>query len=272
MGKKVFSTAILGAGSAVAAGLMVSGRMEVGYHTISTPKLNRAVRMAVVADLHGKMNGSNPEELFQKIQNQTPDAILLPGDIVDDKRPNDFAYSLLDKLGKNFACYYVTGNHELRRPDSEQVKEEIRRRGITVLEGETKRLNIFGQQLEFSGADSQEIGMAEWREQLQRCEKARTPERFSVHLCHRPNYPKWFQKAGFDLVVSGHAHGGQARIPGTKVSLIAPQQGLFPKYTSGLYQLGDTTLAVSRGLCTGSWPRFFNPQELMILDLLPKLR
>lgn len=228
MGKKVFSTAILGAGSAVAAGLMVSGRMEVGYHTISTPKLNRAVRMAVVADLHGKMNGSNPEELFQKIQNQTPDAILLPGDIVDDKRPNDFAYSLLDKLGKNFACYYVTGNHELRRPDSEQVKEEIRRRGITVLEGETKRLNIFGQQLEFSGADSQEIGMAEWREQLQRCEKARTPERFSVHLCHRPNYPSGSKRRALIWWCPATPTEARPGSPAPRSASLRPSRDCFP--------------------------------------------
>ena len=271
MGKKMIRTAIVGAGSAVAAGLMVSGKMEVGYYTVVTPKLNRAVRLAVVSDLHGHMNGTTAEALFTKIQDQTPDAIVLPGDIVDDKRDSGFAYTLLDQLGKTFACYYVTGNHELRRKDHETAVEEIRRRGIHVLNGDTKRLNVFGQQLEFSGADAQEIGMSQWREQLSKCEEERNPERFSIHLCHRPNYPTWFQKAGFDLVISGHAHGGQIRLPGTKISLIAPQQGLLPKYTSGLYELGDTQLAVSRGLSTGSWPRIFNPPELMILDLLPKI-
>ena len=88
-------------------------------------------------------------------------------------------------------------------------------------------------------------------------------------LSQRPERTECYRDSGFDLVVSGHAHGGQVRLPGMINGLFAPHQGAFPDYAGGLYALGSTTLVVSRGLCRNLLPRVFNPPELVALDLLP---
>ena len=89
-------------------------------------------------------------------------------------------------------------------------------------------------------------------------------------LCHRPEYTADFRRSGYDLVVSGHAHGGQWRLPGVINGLYAPGQGLLPKYAGGLYDLGKTKLVVSRGLRQDYLPRVFNPPEVVLVRLLPK--
>ncbi|MDO4733224.1 MAG: metallophosphoesterase, partial [Bacillota bacterium] len=91
----------------------------------------------------------------------------------------------------------------------------------------------------------------------------------SILLSHRPECTAFYESSGFDLELSGHAHGGQLRIPGLLNGLYAPNQGFFPKYAGGLYQLGKTSLLVSRGLCKSRLPRVFNRPELAIIELLP---
>ncbi|MGX8705934.1 MAG: metallophosphoesterase, partial [bacterium] len=94
-------------------------------------------------------------------------------------------------------------------------------------------------------------------------------ESYAVLLAHRPEYAELYAECGFDLVLSGHAHGGQWRVPGLLNGLFAPNQGLFPKYTGGVYQIDDTTMVVSRGLARESTrvPRFYNRPELVIVEL-----
>ena len=95
-------------------------------------------------------------------------------------------------------------------------------------------------------------------------------ERFSILLSHRPERVEDYAASGFDLVAAGHAHGGQVRIPGLLNGLLAPNQGLFPKYAGGLYDLGGTELAVSRGLSINPLlPRVFNPPEIVVVEILP---
>ena len=106
-------------------------------------------------------------------------------------------------------------------------------------------------------------------EQFRACQALTGDSRYTVLLSHRPERTECYRDSGFDLVVSGHAHGGQVRLPGMINGLFAPHQGAFPDYAGGLYALGSTTLVVSRGLCRNLLPRVFNPPELVALDLLP---
>lgn len=108
-----------------------------------------------------------------------------------------------------------------------------------------------------------------WLEQFRACQALTGDSRYTVLLSHRPERTECYRDSGFDLVVSGHAHGGQVRLPGMINGLFAPHQGAFPDYAGGLYALGSTTLVVSRGLCRNLLPRVFNPPELVALDLLP---
>ena len=114
-------------------------------------------------------------------------------------------------------------------------------------------------------------GESGWLEQFRACQALTGDSRYTVLLSHRPERGEDYQGKGFDLVLAGHAHGGQWRIPGVLNGLLAPDQGLLPAYAGGLYALEDTTLVVSRGLARESTrvPRLFNPPELVILDVIP---
>lgn len=90
---------------------------------------------------------------------------------------------------------------------------------------------------------------------------------FNILLAHRPEYIEEYGQYPFDLVLSGHAHGGQWRIPYLMNGLIAPNQGWFPKYAGGLYRHGDMTEIVGRGLLLDWKPRLFNPPEIVVVDI-----
>jgi len=92
---------------------------------------------------------------------------------------------------------------------------------------------------------------------------------YSILLSHRPERVEAYHSSGFDLVVAGHAHGGQVRIPGILNGLYAPNQGFYPKYADGRYALGETLMIVGRGLSRSGLPRVFNPPELVIIDVEP---
>ena len=108
-----------------------------------------------------------------------------------------------------------------------------------------------------------------WKEQFWRCCSRTSPDIYSILLSHRPELTKYYRDSGFDLIVAGHAHGGQFRMPGCPGGLLAPHQGFFPRYAGGQYALGSTSLIVSRGLCINRLPRIYNPPELVLVDLKP---
>lgn len=165
----------------------------------------------------------------------------------------------------------MSGNHEVRTGCLEALKRRFRSWGITVLEGSGTLLATPGGTLRICGVDdpSAFAGESGWLEQFRACQALTGDSRYTVLLSHRPERTECYRDSGFDLVVSGHAHGGQVRLPGMINGLFAPHQGAFPDYAGGLYALGSTTLVVSRGLCRNLLPRVFNPPELVALDLLP---
>ena len=166
-------------------------------------------------------------------------------------------------------CYYVTGNHEFWTGRVDEVKARLEERGAVVLAGDCVTVTAAGQTVQLCGIDDPSVGETRWREQLEAVTAALDGEHCSILMTHRPERTECYRDSGFDLVVSGHAHGGQVRLPGMINGLFAPHQGAFPDYAGGLYALGSTTLVVSRGLCRNLLPRVFNPPELVALDLLP---
>lgn len=241
------------------------GDFEVTTQELKSEKLVGSVRLALVADLHSTLYGANQERLVAALERARPDLLLFAGDIVDDKRAPDGAERLFSRVGQRYPCYYVTGNHEFRTEDPGALKRRIAAYGIHVLAGDTEVLSVRGNTISVGGIDDRAVGEV-WTEQISRADKARSG--FSLLLSHRPDLKNTYARYGFDLVLCGHAHGGQLRLPFGDVGLIAPGQGLFPKYASGLYTLPNgTVMAVSRGLCKNWAPRTFNPPELMILDL-----
>ena len=187
--------------------------------------------------------------------------------------PEERALATVEALAEAWPVYYVTGNHEFWTGRVEEVRELLRARGAVVLEGESLTATAAGQTLRIGGIDDPNVGEDIWREQLETVTAAQDGETFSILLTHRPERVEDYAGRGFDLVLAGHAHGGQWRLPGLINGLIAPNQGLFPRYVGGRYALdGDTTMIVSRGLARESTriPRLFNRPELVVVDILPE--
>lgn len=264
-----------------------SQKLMVRYYTVETDRVTGPVRLAVLTDLHSTFYGKDQGELIRALEAQEPDAVLLVGDIADDQVPHEGTKVLLAAIGDRYPCFYVTGNHEYWSGEEEEIKRMIASYGVEVLEGESRLLKVAGQEIQICGVEDPDgygqrhrydpEAMAEWENQLMRCRLALDGKHFAVLMSHRPELVSYYTHTegagvpGFDLVTAGHAHGGQVRIPWILNGLLAPNQGWFPKYAGGRYELGDTVMIVSRGLCRNLLPRVFNRPELVTVDIIPEV-
>lgn len=257
------------AAAGVLAAAALDCRLRVPFYTVETAELSVPAALAVLTDLHSCAYGEGQMDIVGRVRRLEPDAVLLVGDIVDDELPEENAWTTVNALASEFPCFYVTGNHEWRSGEAERICEEMARYGVTVLRGEGAELLLDnGEALHIFGIDDPDSGLSE--EQLTALEVR--PEGFSLLMAHRPERIDDYLTHPFDLVVSGHTHGGQWRIPGLVNGLLAPHQGLFPRYAGGQYQVGDAALIVSRGLARESTkiPRIFNRPELVVIQITPK--
>lgn len=241
-------------------------------YRVSSAKLSNEtpIRLVVLADLHSYVHGADQQPLIQKIKRLEPDAICLVGDIADEIRPLDGMVLLLEGIRDLAPCYYVTGSHEYWG-DSAAIKEILRAFGVTVLEGETRTVALKGQRIAFSGLDDPAFTPNKGYDMLLRPFERLDQGAFQILLSHRPDPIETFAGYGFDLVLAGHTHGGQVRVPFVLNGLYAPDQGFFPAYAGGLYLVNGTALVVSRGLSnSGGVPRVFNPPEVVAVDLIAK--
>ncbi len=248
------------------------------YITISGGgKVKEPVKFALVTDLHSGYYGKDEAELISMIDRETPDAVLMSGDIFDDRLSMDNARIFCEQIAGKYPCFYVTGNHEIWSPNENKIKEYLRSIGITVLDGTAETLTINGSVISFCGVDDPTyMTDAEWEAQLtssataadSASASAQAP--YKVLLSHRPERTKTYEAYNFDLIVCGHAHGGQWRIPFTKMGVHAPDQGQFPRFVDGLYELGNgSNMIVSRGLARERmpYPRFFNHPEIVVITV-----
>ena len=261
--------------------LICDSRLKTVYYSVESEKLSAPVRIALLTDLHSCKYGKNQKNLIEAVQEQNPDIVLLGGDIFDDKVPHKNAELTVKQLAEQYPCYYVTGNHEYWSREVGNILDIIEGYGVTVLSGECGTIEIKGQTISICGVDDPDVAvyLAEGVPIEQQLDSAETAAReaekvsgkevFSILLSHRPELFKTYQNYGFDLVLSGHAHGGQWRIPGLLNGLFAPDQGLFPEYAGGRYDYAGGTMIVSRGLARESTPvpRIFNRPELVIVDV-----
>jgi len=254
--------------------------LTVKHYTLRTEKLKHEISLCLLTDLHSVCWGKEQQTLLKKIAAMQPDAIILGGDIFDDKFSNALppVEALLKGIRGMAPIYFVTGSHDIwtwRMADWEKLLQSF---GVTVLHGETVSVTLKGQTLHISGVDEPAASVpagcmdetAFYRKSLTALSPI-DPSVFNLLIAHRPEFIEDYAKPGFDLVVSGHCHGGQVRIPFLINGLYAPGQGLFPKYAGGQYQVKDTTLIISRGLHR-VWhlPRVFNRPEAVKITLVPR--
>lgn len=272
---KLIITAAIAAVSTVAA-VAVSEKLRIVNYDIYSKKIKSTVKLALVSDLHSSLYGAGQHKITKALQSACPDAILFAGDIADDRKPNDNAMTLAASLGSKFRCFYVTGNHEFYTGETGRLKQIFRAYGLTVLEGSRAELFVGENKISFFGIDDP-FGQPDqygrmWEDQLSDCCRLceSDSESYSVLLSHRPEPVRDYAETPFDLILSGHAHGGQLRIPGVLNGLYAPHQGLFPKYAGGMYELSpEQKMIVSRGLSKYIRPRVFNRPELVLINLKP---
>lgn len=249
-------------------------RLILRTYTVVSPKLTAEVRLAVVTDFH---SSDNADDVAAMVASCAPDAVLLVGDLFDDdtaNRPTERTLSLMRQLSALYPCYYVSGNHEAWTGEMDALYQQTEEAGVTVLRMSSGVLTVRGQRIALCGVpDPYEMvfsGAPDTEEQLRQALEDVDSADFTVLLAHRPELLAKYAQFPLDLVVSGHAHGGQVRIPGVLNGLYAPNQGWFPKLAGGAYTQDGTTLIVSRGLAVRTrLPRIFNRPEVVLVRCVP---
>ena len=274
MKKKHILAVLTAAVLTVLAMLILGFRLDTVHYSVKTGAEEEPFRIVFITDLHSCLYGGKDQStLMEAVRAQNPDVVLLGGDVFDDDLPWDGAKSALEQLGKEFSCFYISGNHEVRTKKLDVIKETVQSYGITVLEGSVVTAKELGgaQNIEIYGFDDTTLygNFYEQRKHMESTLQKGAEDAYKILLIHRPEYIKQYAELGFDLVLCGHAHGGQWRIPGVLNGFYAPGQGFFPKYAGGYYKVENTELIVSRGLARRSHPlpRIFNRPELVVIDI-----
>lgn len=232
-------------------------------------------RIAQVSDLHNAEFGENNTELLQMLSANAPDIIVITGDLVDAGHTDiDVTLNFVNEAVQIAPVYYVTGNHEAALPQYDEFKAALERIGTIVLEDRAIQLQCGGEKITIIGLSDPDFTMkgdifgeasAMFRTKLESLTDSEGS--YKILLSHRPELFETYVSCGVDLVFSGHAHGGQFRLPFIG-GLIAPDQGLFPRYDAGLYTEGSTNMVVSRGLGNSIIPfRFNNRPEVVFVEL-----
>ena len=250
--------------------------LELNTYTINSRGLPDAFdgyRIAQVSDLHNAEFGDGNQRLLDMLREAEPDMIAITGDLIDSRKTNiAVALAFAEEAVRIAPCYYVSGNHEARVPEYRELKAGLEAAGVTVLDDARVEIEISGKSITVIGindpsflADYLTSDAAVMDRKLS--ELSSEDASFTILLSHRPELFDTYAAHDMDLVLTGHAHGGQFRLP-LIGGLIAPNQGLFPKYDDGLYSEGNTNMIVSRGLGNSIIPfRFNNRPEVVLIEL-----
>lgn len=239
----------------------------VTAESASLPDAFDGYRIAHVSDLHNAQMGKHNKKLLALLEEAQPDMIAITGDMIDSRRTDiDTALAFAAEAIKIAPCYYVSGNHESRIAEYEKLRSGLAALGVTVLEDARVVVHKAGQAITLIGVkDPAFSSCADMGTRLQQLIDAQ--DSYTILLSHRPELFDTYVQHGTDLVLSGHAHGGQVRLPFVG-GLFAPHQGLFPEYDSGLYARDSTSMIVSRGIGNSLFPlRFNNRPEVILITL-----
>lgn len=230
------------------------------------------LKIVHISDLHGEIVPG----LAERIGLEKPDLIAVTGDLMHDTGDFSPMVRQLAALSEIAPCYLISGNHDIQRTDYLALTKACHSAGCIFLENERRYLVRGESRIALSGiADPQLCGKNGIQKQLvEHCAVLGTPDTYEILLFHRASLFPVLQERGYDLILAGHMHGGQIRLPGIG-GVLAPRSSLhehtrllFPKYTGGLYTAGKTSMIVSRGLGNPlPLPRFGNPREIGVITL-----
>ena len=251
--------------------------LELNTYTIASEKLPASFdgyRIAHVSDLHNAEMGDGNEKLLAMLREAAPDIIAITGDLIDS-RNTDVAVALdfAEKAVQIAPCYYVTGNHEARVSEYSELKAGLETAGVVVLENDRVEIELSGETISVLGMNDPGFSIELVDDAIEANIRALlnsfwvADDGYTVLLSHRPELFDVYAELGVNLVLSGHAHGGQFRFPFVG-GLVAPNQGLFPEYDAGRYTRENTDMIVSRGIGNSIIPFRFNNRPEVILIIL----
>ena len=261
-----------GVALALAVGYCVieNNRLVVTNYNFESPKITEGLNGAKIAHISDFHNASFGARCAELIKAQSPDIIVISGDFIDSRHTNiNRAIDFAKELVKIAPTYYCTGNHEHRfsQEELESFMLLLKNAGVKPLWNETEVVNLKGEKVYLSGI-CDDMSEVEGRIDALLSDKQ---DKLSLLISHRPELCEKYATAGADLTFTGHAHGGQVQIPFVG-GVLAPNQGFFPKYTSGIHYFGEKATVVSRGLGNSLCPvRINNPPEVVVITLqMPK--
>lgn len=251
-------------------------------------EVNNRIRIVQISDLHSKEFGKNNIILYKIIIKQKPDIIVATGDLIDSNMKRiDEIIEFCNRLNKKAPVYYILGNNEIRCSRLNEIIEKLKEKNINVLENEIETIKIKDNIINILGLAEKRVDKGEMfyskinsRYEVDNVDRLfRKLEKaigIKIVLSHYPENYEYvseysYSKYNFDIMFSGHAHGGQFILPGIG-GIFAPGQGLFPKYYKGIY--GEKSkLVVSRGLGNSGFPlRLFNRPDVVVLDITSNKR
>ncbi|MDA1771380.1 metallophosphoesterase [Bacillus cereus] len=247
---------------------------EVKITSSKIPSSFKGYKILQISDLHNKQFGDNQDVLIQKIKSIDPDIIAITGDLIDSKSYDaEVSMQLIREIVKKYPVYFVTGNHEQWSGKYNRLEKELKKYDVNVLRNEHVGIRKGEQEINLLGIDDPEFVNGNRDEgniiidEIKKAKIEMQPDRYNVLLSHRPEFLTEYADEQIDLVLSGHAHGGQVRLPFIG-GLVAPNQGVLPKYTAGLYVEQSTSMVVSRGLGNSIIPqRILNRPEIVVVQL-----
>ena len=254
--------------------------LETTYYTYKAEQLGadlEGYRIVQISDLHNAKFGKNNQKLVDRIRECDPDMIVLTGDLVDSNHTNvDRAVQFVNEIVKICPVYYVTGNHEywLDTSEYEKLMDGVVSAGVVILDDQVVEISRGDAKFRLVGLDDKSLADGTLGTLLNNAQNVAHEDsekkEFTVVLAHEPQYFARYAGTGVDLVLSGHAHGGQFRLPFVG-GIVAPDQGFLPEYTAGEYYMNGTEMIVSRGLGNSVIPlRLFNYPEIVCVELVGK--
>lgn len=226
-----------------------------------------------ISDFHNTKSKTLTKDLIEEIKNQKPNIIVLTGDLVDSRKTDiETSIDFIKKIKSIAPIYYVSGNHEANIRNYSSLKEQLEKNNVIILDNKVELLRLNDKEINLIGVDDPRM--------LNNCDFTDAEimkyeldnikyneNNYSILLSHRPELFDTYVEKELDLVLVGHAHGGQIRIPFID-GVVAPNQGFFPKYTSGTFEKKKTTMIISRGIGNSILPfRINNNPELVVVTL-----
>ena len=249
--------------------------MELNTYTITSEELPEAFdgyRIAHISDLHNTQMGKDNEKLLSMLRSAEPDLITITGDLIDSRNTDiEIALQFAEEAVKIAPCYYVTGNHEARVSEYGELKKCLQDLGVIILEDDQTEISLGNESIALIGVNDPSFQTDYLFGDAETVISSKLSELqidgFTILLSHRPELFDTYVESGVNLVLSGHAHGGQFRLPFVG-GLVAPNQGLFPEYDAGLYTKENTNMIVSRGVGNSILPfRINNRPEVILIEL-----